>query len=70
MSDDKLKDNEHPLTKGMINKITQCLDEMTDAKDYEARYYILRQFSLDSYKAGGHQALDSITEDLKELFEA
>lgn len=56
---DKLKKGEH-------NKISRCLDEMSAVDTYDERYVILRAFSLGSYQAGAHMALDEFAENLKE----
>ena len=60
MSSDKLK-------KGEVNKITQCLDAMSAVDTYDERYEILREFTLDSYKAGSTMALDEMSKQMKEM---
>ena len=63
-----MSEDSEKFDKNTRNKITECLDEMTEADNYEARYHILREFSLASYKAGSVMALDAMGEELKKVF--
>lgn len=47
------------------NKLTECLDKMTEVDTYDERYKILYKFSKAAYAAGAEMAIDKFSKELK-----